>query len=792
MKKILGYDIYYKIDVEKLSFSGKETISGESDKSIWLNYSGIAIESFRVNGKETPFETDEKEQSIRCLVPYTGKFEIEIYFSGKIDESLNGIYYSRENGFVFVSTQFEATGARYAFPCVDNPEFKAEFRVTMDIPSDYDGISNMPPERIEDHEGRKIITFQKTPKMSTYLLYMGASRYDMLEGKHEEKPIYLASAKGKMQASKIPIGMASDTLTFFEDYFDIKYQLPKLHLIAVPEFAFGAMENWGAITFREIELMVNESTSSAILKRVDEVISHELAHQWFGDLVTMKWWDDLWLNESFATFMSYKALEHKHPEWEIMGEMVTGETGGAMTGDSLRNTHPIHVEVKNPDEISQIFDEISYGKGGSILRMIEAFVEPDNFRNGVREYLKGHSFGNAIGQNLWESIEKVSKKPVSKIMDAWITKAGYPQIEASVNGNKIKLHQTRFFLDGSPDNTLWPIPLTVVYSDGVKSFLMDEEEMEIPLQNFQYINSNRTGFYRVKYDGELNENIKKVAPTTMDKFSRWGLISDYSSLYFSRKISIDELISILNMFQSDMEYMVMDEISGIIMSLHNILHNSRKIDSFGISYLNGMLNSLGPFKSGEPINITVIRGRMQSVLSLIDLDYAKKTANRFSDFEKVSPDERQSVAYAYAMAKNDLEGLLKKLETLRVDEDKIKIISAMGHLKGNENLTAVWGLIRDGKIKKQDSFRAIMAASGEAQNRQFIVDNMEEIVSTLDRFFEGTGYTSRFLESMIPYLGLQDEKSVKEYISGKNEPSWEKGVRKGLEYLNIYKKVNTE
>ncbi len=790
MKEISYYNIYYKIDVENLRFSGRENIRGQSEGPIWLNYSGLAIESFKVNGREAPFETDREQQLIKSLEPHSGEFDIEVHFSGKIDESLNGIYYSKENGFVFVSTQFEATGARYAFPCVDNPAFKAEFALTLDIPSDYDGISNMPADKIEDHEGRKIITFQKTPRMSTYLLYLGTSRYDIISGAHNDIPVYLASAKGKIQASEVPIKMASETLSYFEDYFGIKYQLPKLHLIAVPEFAFGAMENWGAITFREIELMVNKSTSSAILKRVDEVISHELAHQWFGDLVTMKWWDDLWLNESFATFMSYKALESKHPEWEIMGEMITDETGGAMTGDSLRNTHPIHIDVKNPDEISQIFDEISYGKGASILRMIEAYVEPENFRNGVRAYLNDHSFGNAVGENLWKSIEKVSKKPVSKIMDAWITKPGYPRIEASLNGNKIRLHQTRFFLDGNPDASLWPIPLTVVYSDGVKSFLMEREEMEIPLQDFRYINSDRTGFYRVKYDDKLTEGIKKNM-SSMDNFSKWGLISDYISLYFSKNISLDRLIELMEMFSSEKEYIVIDEITGIILNLHNVLHSPKKIDDFGIVYLNAKLKEMGPVKKGEPINNKVIRGRMQSALSLIDRDYAKKAAAKFAEFEKITPDERQSIAFAYAVARNDINGLTKKLEAQKVDEDKIKLIGAMGHLKGEENLTAVWNMVKSGKIKKQDSFRAVMAASSESQNRQFLIANLDEMVSTLDRFFEGTGYTSRFLETIIPYLGLQDEKAVKEYIADKNDPAWEKGVRKGLEYLNIYKKVNS-
>lgn len=789
MKEVEIYHIKYKIDTATLSFSGNEIIKGKADGSIWLNSVDMEIPWIKVNGKDVSFKIEKEKEVVSVDGKYDGDVEVEIEFKGKISDGMNGIYYSKEDDFYFVSTQFESTGARFAFPCVDHPAYKAIFELSLDIPSDYDAISNMPAESVEDKKERKIIKFMPTPKMSTYLLYIGAAKYDMIHMTHDGKPVYLAGAKGKFKMSEVPIKMANETLDFYEDYFSIKYQLPKLHLIAVPEFAFGAMENWGAITFREIELMVGESTSSAILKRVDEVISHELAHQWFGDLVTMKWWDDLWLNESFATFMSYKALENKHPEWEIFSEFVTDETERGMTGDSLRNTHPIHVDVKNPDEISQIFDEISYSKGGSILRMIEAYVGKEHFRNGVRNYLKEHSFSNAIGENLWNSIEKVSGMPVSKIMNAWITMPGYPVVEVTSGKDSLHLKQERFFMDGSPDQSIWPIPLTIVYEDRVEPVLMDKKELDIKKEKFVYINQERTGFYRIHYEDEIFQSIRKNSHR-IDKFAKLGLISDAYAYLMSGKGSLNQLIDTMKLFMEEDDYILRDEIVGIILQLHNILLKSEEVDKFGVEYIRRHLHKLGDQKPGEPINVSVIRGRMQSVLSLIDPLFAKEFSHNFKNLEKISPDSRQAAAYAYAISENDLDGLISKFNSLKSDEDKVKIISATGYLKGNEKLEKVWEMIEKGKIKKQDSFRFISSASLNFSNRSYIADNMERFINAIDRFFAGTGYTSRFLETMIPYVGLSQEKKVNEFVGKHRRDDWDMGIKKGLEYLNIYKKLN--
>lgn len=789
VKHISLYDIYYSIDIDKLTFSGHQVIRGDSEGELWLNAKNIKISTIMLNGKSVPFLVNTEEEMIKVVENYNGPLELTLDFSGSLSESLSGLYYSREKSGIFVSSHFEATGARMAFPCVDRPDVKSKFKLTLNIPEDYDGISNMPAVSTENQSGRKIISFDETPPMSTYLLYIGAGKYDILEEKYGDKPLYLISSRGKFVQTELPLTMASQTLKFFEQYFGIEYALPKLHLIAVPDFAFGAMENWGAITFREIRLMIGEATSLSIMKMVDEVISHELAHQWFGDLVTMKWWDDIWLNESFATFMSYKAIESKHSDWEIMGEFVMDEMGGALRGDSLRNTHPIHVDVKSPDDIQQIFDEISYGKGASILRMLEGYVGAEPFRQGVIQYLNKHRYSNAEGHELWESIEKTSDKPIAKIMDAWIGQPGYPVIEVTKNGSSLKLRQTRFFLNGSSDQALWPIPINVQYSSGMERYLMKNETMDIPLKEFQYLNPQRTGFYRVKYDEEtwqiVSGNMKGV-----DVLSRWGIVSDAYALYLGGQNDLKHLIQTLRTFMHDESFIVRDEITQIISQLHNILSNSKPIDDFAIEYLSAQLEKLNDFNESESVNTTVIRGRIQTALARVDLTYASKLSSSFKEFMNIKPDNRLAVAIGYARSVKDFEGFRKMYLKVTADEDRVKILTAMGHLTGDEMMEKGFKFINSKHVKKQDFFALINAALTENFNRPYLFKNIDKILETMDNFFAGTGMTSRFLEVMIPSIGLYNETGINNYVSKTNKAAWNSGIKKGLEYLNIYQHAN--
>ena len=373
MKTIEIYKLFIDVDSINHKFNGIENITGKWDGSlIELDSEGLEVHEVIVNETKVEFQLDRKTNKLKFMLQ-EGEFKAEISYSGQIPKLLTGFYTASYKEGEMLTTQFESTGARRMFPCLDRPNAKARFQVTVNIDSNLEAISNTPIEKLEKNGKRKIVKFEITPIMSTYLLYLGVGKFKSRSRKADGVEIILSAPEGYLTESDFPIDVASRTLSLLQGYFGIIYPLPKLHLIYVPEFSAGAMENWGAITFRDYYLSIDQTTSSANYKAIAEVIAHELVHQWFGNLVTMDWWNDLWLNESFATFLSYKMIDKIYPEWNPVADQFT-RTGMALFNDSLINTHPIDVKVDNPSQISQIFDNISYGKGAAILRMIETYL----------------------------------------------------------------------------------------------------------------------------------------------------------------------------------------------------------------------------------------------------------------------------------------------------------------------------------------------------------------------------------------------------------------------------------
>ncbi len=790
MESVELYNLEISIDTNSKTFKGVEKVTGIANGPIVLDSAGLTISSLKVNGKDTKFDLDVKDQKLKVSGKHDGKIELDIVFSGNVSDSLNGIYYSETKNGPFFSTQFEATGARYTFPCIDNPAYKAEFAITLDIPRDFDAISNMPEERITENGGRKTIKFLKTPRMSTYLVYVGAGHYDIGRGEYDGKPVYLVTAKGNMKDSKIPIDMAKGSLKFFEEYFGIKYQLPKLHLIAVPEFAFGAMENWGAITFREVLLNLDKSSSASAIKSADEVIAHELAHQWFGNLVTMRWWNDLWLNESFATFMSFKSVDARHKEWNVFDDFVMSQTSGALHGDSLRKTHPIEVNVTNPNEIAQIFDEISYGKGGSILRMIEAYAGESAFREGVRNHLKKNSFSNAVGNDLWTAIEKASGKDISTIMSSWIKTEGYPIVSASMVGNKIHLKQKKFRLDGSTDNTVWPIPLTIIRENVVRdTVLFNKKEMEIDAKGFMRLNDNHTGFYRVNYEGELLNAVLNHKDT-MNSFDKWGILNDSFAALISGASDYETYMSIISRFTKDEEYAVINELVSELSELRIVLKHNEKIVSFGKDYLSYHRQRLGDRKHGEMDNISILRGRVNLALVHFDTNFARELSRKFDDYHNIDPNMRLAVSTSMALASNDANALVQSMKNQDNDEDRVKLIASMGWLKGDNNYNHIMELVKTQQIKKQDSRTFFVTASRNPENRSMIANDMDSLLALFRKYYGGTGYESRFVESVIPYVGLSNKAKIEDFVKRNKSPDIDQGLEKGIEELDILQKLN--
>src|SRR5438093_9134800 len=402
VQQVNEYDVFLDVDFDALRFSGKVRIDISSTGDISLDAVDLEVASVKTNDRNVPFKQHGNVVDIQ-----TGRFSgtLEVDYKGKVSESLTGFYKAPYGDKYVLTTHFEAGHARRLLPCIDHPAYKADFKLTVRTRNDLSVISNMPVETEKKEGNKKTVTFQKTPKMSTYLLYLGIGRFEEDKNRHNKTELYTASVvkpDGKIKTG-LAFEAAQKSLEFYEKYFGIPYDLPKLHLIAVPEFAYGAMENWGAITFREILLHADKDTSTSTKKRIAEVIAHEIAHMWFGNLVTMKWWDDLWLNEAFATWVAYKSVDLWKPEWRLWDDFLESKEG-ALAADALVNTHPIYSEVKSPAEATELFDVITYEKGCAVLRMAERYLGEDAFGRGIRRYIRRFKNGNAQGADLWQAL----------------------------------------------------------------------------------------------------------------------------------------------------------------------------------------------------------------------------------------------------------------------------------------------------------------------------------------------------------------------------------------------------
>jgi tricorn protease interacting factor F2/3 len=784
--KIKRYELHLDINDLEHRYEGSERIYLEAEEErLLLNAVDLNVKKIRVNGKDSGFSVNRANEEVSIETNLRGETIVDLEFSGNIGQTLTGFYLAKAEDNEMFTTQFESSGARRTFPCIDHPAYKAQFSLSLIIRERLDAVSNMPIKSERRSDGKKTITFEDTPRMSTYLLYIGVGEFDERRDKYDGKEVILLAPKDHLPKSDFPLEIAKRSLRLYENYFAIKYMLPKLHLISVPEFAAGAMENWGAITLREVFMTMDNSTSWRYRKFTAEVIAHEVAHHWFGDLVTMKWWNDLWLNESFATFMSYKMVNEMFPQWDAWSDFVLLRTEAALRGDALVSSHAIDVDVKDPNSVAQIFDEISYGKGGSILRMIESYVGEDRFRGGIRLYLKEHSYENAVGEDLWNSIGEVSKQPVKRIMEAWIRKKGYPLVTVSKKGDKLHLNQEQFLFAETNKDITWPIPLTVRRKSRTESMLFEEKSLEIDGLDFLKLNVDQTGFYRVWYDEETFKDIlsslKELSP-----LDRWGIVNDLYAFLISGRIVLAKYLDHMNNFHNEANRIVVEEVSNQLSHLLLLLPDHSTLAEFSKTFLKRQLERLGEKKAGESENDAILRGTISRELSIIDLEFASKLSLKFAAFHDADPDVRSAIALAEAVTHNSLSSLREQFRSSKNDEDRTKLISAMGWLHGDANLAKVVELIRTGEIKKQDIPVFYISASANPKARDFMLDNFELAVKELQEVFVGTGSTSRTLEQMIPLLGIGRENQVLEVLQGLRSPDIEKGVTKGKELLQIY------
>lgn len=816
----LNYKLTFEPDLKKFTFDGLESISINCKKSvniITMNCAELKIKSCIVKSgqkiiESTPKINEKKEElQIKLGEKIRGLCTVDLEFEGILNDRLLGFYRSKyqQNGKTkyLATTQFEAADARRAFPCWDEPEAKATFEISIITDNKFTAISNMPIKTKKKTGNKTTYNFQKTPLVSTYLIYLGVGEFEYLTGKAGKIQIRVVTTKGNTSRGKFSLELGKKLLTSYEKYFGIKFPLPKLDLIAVPDFAAGAMENWGAITFRETILLYDPKTSSTRTKQfIAEVISHEIAHMWFGNLVTMKWWNDLWLNESFATFMATKFVDKFYPEWDLWNQFVEDAMNVAMGLDSLKTTHPIDVKVNSPAEIREIFDAISYDKGGCVLRMLENYVGEPNFQKGLKKYLSDFKYKNAKGQDLWDAIGKASGMPVTAMINTWLKQPGFPLVEINQDGNNLKIKQKRYLLESDKkfSKGLWSIPLSLGLEKETSKTLFSKKSMSVklPKNTIGFVaNYGRKGFYRVKYDEGILLDLKMlVDQKRIPPIDRWAIQNDLFSLCVSGDEQVRNYLDFSDAYFDEDSYLASVNVAHNLASLYFRAFDEKFIEeirSYAINYFRKILSNLGwePQKSDKHTD-ALLRTFTIAVLGKMNDDSVTDEAIRkYQKFLKspssLSPDLIETICSIAAWNGNSKTfAELKKLYTnAKTMEEKLRFLGAMCGFQDKKLLVKTLNFSQTPEVRSQNMQLPIMKVAGNPYGDKVLWPWLKKNWKNINKKVgHGNPLFNRIVASIAGVADDSMENEIKLFFKNNPTPGTERTQSQTLERIRINSK----
>ncbi len=578
----VSYAINLVVSPEEKTFSGTVLIELHFEspaRVVTLHALDLDISAATLASKKGAVSLDPAAETLTISfnepIP-AGPASLTLSFSGILNRQMRGLYETKSQGETYAFTQFQATDARRMFPCFDEPAFKARFRLKITIPAALQGLSNMPVISEQVEGDLKHLVFGETPVMSTYLLALGVARLEKKSIRIGETEVAIWTIPGQLALGGFALKVTSAVLPLLNDYFDLPCPTPKLDLVSVPDFAMGAMENWGAIFFRDSCLLLDESLSSTeTQRRVASVITHEIVHQWFGNLVTMVWWDDLWLNESFATWLACKIVDQWRPKWHFWWTFQQ-EKEIPLELDALENSRAIHSEVHNAAEIEEMFDVLTYEKGGACLRMIEQFLGEAVFRDGIRRYMKQYQYQNATAADLWSILEEVSGQPVSAITKDWFTRPGFPLVTFSAtdkNLGQFEVIQKRFFAGDEKETPPWTIPLRIKYRDDsgiqIKSIVFEDRQSSLDLSSdgpvqWLYGNGGESGFYRTSYSPDLMQDVSNAVLSDFSSVEKIGVLDNFWALSRRGDLPISFFMETLRRFDGEKPRVLIANISAYL------------------------------------------------------------------------------------------------------------------------------------------------------------------------------------------------------------------------------------
>ncbi|KAH8656940.1 aminopeptidase-like protein [Tricladium varicosporioides] len=737
-------------------------------------------QSFKASGISYDAPRQRATISFSEELPVSEKAVIALDFQGTINNDMAGFYRSKYkpvvtpassvpkdgDDYVMFSTQFESCDARRAFPCFDEPNLKATFDFQIELPEDQVALSNMPEKSVaKAKKGLKVVAFETTPLMSTYLMTWAVGDFEYIENFTKRKyngknlPVRVYTTRGLKNQAQYALDHAPQIIDYYSEVFDIDYPLPKSDLLAVHEFSHGAMEGWGLVTYRTTAVLFDEKTSDAKFKnRIAYVVAHELAHQWFGNLVTMDWWNELWLNEGFATWVGWLATDHIHPDWNVWPQFVSEGMQTAFSLDSLRSSHAIEVPVRDALDVDQIFDAISYLKGSSTIRMLATHLGQETFLKGVSSYLKAHAYGNATTSDLWSALSQASDQDVNALIDPWVRKIGFPVLTVSEEPGQIGVKQSRYLSTGDvapeDDKTTWWVPLGIegrVGTKGATSIGLTKKEDIIRNidDTFYKINKDNAGFYRTNYPPA---RLAKLS-TQVDRLSisdKIGLIGDAGALSISGEAATPGLLAFVEGLQSETNYLVWSQVLGSLGTVKSVFSENTAVSdglkNFTLKLISPATEKIGwetstsdDFLTGQLRSLLILTAGLNGHESVI-FEARRRFELYMSGKDKsaVHPNLRSAI-FGIAMRYGDTteyNALKKEWSTTTSVDGKEITLRAMGRLQNTTLLPDFLEfLFKD--VAAQDKHTGGMALGGNPKTRyefwQYIKENFDSVHASLSK-----------------------------------------------------------
>ncbi|HEV2316707.1 MAG TPA: M1 family metallopeptidase [Thermoplasmata archaeon] len=785
----------YRLDLDLAGggerFGGRVRIElTGTDSTVRLHAKELQVERVELDGRPVPFRPDPENEQLVIDDVVPGDHSVTVVYSGAIlTKGLIGLYRSPFGTSSLVTSMMYPCGARRVFPCVDDPASKAVFEVTVTCPAGSEVIFNTPPTSTEPLGDRRRVVFAPTPKMSTYVMYLGVGPFAYLEAVSGGVKLSVATPPGRERAGEFALEHAVRVLEGFDRYFGIPYPLPKLHLVTVPDFWAGAMENWGAIAFHETQLLVDPTTTSRNRRLVRETVTHEIAHQWFGNLVTMVWWNDFWLNESFATFMQAKLDSALYPGLDTWSDFLLRFPRWGFGGDVLRSTHPIDVEVRAPTELGQIADEISYGKGAAVLSMIEAFLGEEPFRRGVTNYLRKFSYANARSQDLWKSLEEAAGQPVTQIMERWVRSYGHPVVEVRQEGGELRFRQRRYLISGERTEELWPIPLTYTLDGTPGLLLLDAREGAVAIKGSPRIlvNPGRRGFYRVLYSPELYDRVL-AGYGQLDPVDRWSLVLDAHGFVRSGDLPLEQFERLLTVAAEHLDQLTGGEVWLDLGDYGPHLALVPRLQSAFGHYFRTALDAIGlDPKPGEAETVGLLRGRMALGRVLTDPAFAREHAAGFATFDSLNPDLRSSTVIAFARTGGPVafESIRDRMFAAPSEEVARMMAAGIAQVRGPDSVARALDLVLDPRMPASRSWSFLNGLAASDGEPGLVWAWLRAHLPDVERLLVGTPLLSKTMEIAIPCLGATRPAEVRAYFAAHTFPEADRGIVKGLEWMEV-------